>query len=115
MERLPLALPQRCPKAALALPWLSLVLRKSRDASGKVSITQAEPQPDAWSPHTSSAGCQMTLCIPGTEGAWSFVMDFRENCLCVWSRSAKSAGRTAFLSKWHLKGLNYFSGVETFI
>lgn len=110
-----LDLPQLYPEVALALPWLCLVLRKSREACGKVSIIQAEPQPDAWSPRMSSAGCRMTRCIPGTEGACSFVMDFRENCLCVWSRSAKSAGRTAFLSKWHLKGLNYFSRVETFI
>lgn len=109
------ALPKRCPEAALALFSLSLVLRNSREASGKVSVIQAEPQPDAWPPRMSSAGCRMTPCIPGTEGAWSFVMDFRENCLCVWSRSAKSAGGTAFVSKWHLKGLNYFSGVETFI
>lgn len=57
----------------------------------------------------------MTLRIQGRGGAWGFVIDFLENCLCVRSRSVRSAGRAAFFSKWHLEGLNYFSGVEAFI
>ena len=57
----------------------------------------------------------MTLCSQGREGARGIVIDFLENRLCVWCRSVRSAGREAFVSKWHLEGLNYFSGVEAFI
>lgn len=51
----------------------------------------------------------------GQRGSRALIMDFLENCLCVWSWSVRSAGSAAFLSKWHLEGLNHFSGVEAFI
>lgn len=92
--------------------WSSESLKK---ASGKVNSAQAELCPNTLSSQMSSTGCRVTLRIQGREGAWAFVIDFLENCLCVWSRSMRSAGRAAFFSKWHLEGLDYFSGVEAFI
>lgn len=78
---------------------LVLVLRKSQKASGKVNSVQAELRPNTLSSQMSSTGCRVTLHIQGREGAWGFVIDFLENCLCVWSRSVRSTGRAAFFSK----------------
>lgn len=106
---------RRCWVPTLIGISLVLVLRKSQKASGKVNSVQAELRANTLSSQMSSTGCRVTLHIQGRERAWSFVIDFLENCLCVWSRSVRSTGRAAFFSKWHLEGLNYFSGVEAFI
>lgn len=110
-----LASSRHCRVPAVTGTSLVLVLRMSQKASGKVNSVQAELRPNTLSSQPSSTGCRVTLHIQGTEGAWGFVIDFLENCLCVWSRSVRNTGRVAFFSKWHLEGLNYFSGVEAFI
>lgn len=69
------------------LPWASGSLKK---ASGKVNSVQAELRANTLSPQMSSTGCGVTLRVQGRAGAWGCVIDFRENCLCVWSGSART-------------------------